>query len=50
MPRGLLTMSAQEIDRLTVIQKVVEKCLKQSEAMRLLKLSKSQTIRLVKEI
>lgn len=48
MPRGLLTMSAQEIDRLTVIQKVVGKCLKQSEAMRLLKLSKSQTIRLVK--
>lgn len=49
MPDGLLTMSSQEIERLTVITQVVEKRLKQREAMRLLNLSKRQIIRLVKD-
>jgi transposase len=48
MPRGLLTMSTQEVERLTVIKQVAAKQLKQGEAMRLLKLSKRQVIRLVK--
>ena len=49
MPDGLLTMSSQEIERVTVIKQVVEKRLKQREAMRLLELSKRQIIRLVKD-
>jgi transposase len=48
MPRGLLIMSIEEIDRATVMEKVAEKRLKQSEAMRLLNLSKRQINRLVK--
>ena len=49
MPDGLLTMSSQEIERVTVIKQVVEKRLKQREAMRLLELSKRQIIRLMKD-
>lgn len=49
MPGGLLTMSTQEIERVTVIRQVTEKRLKQHQAMQLLKLSKRQIIRLVKE-
>jgi hypothetical protein len=49
MPRGLLTMNTQEIERVTVIRQVVEKRIKQSKAMKLLKLSKRQVIRLVKK-
>lgn len=48
MPNGLLTMSTQEIERVTVIRRVVEKQLKQRQAMQLLGLSKRQIIRLVK--
>lgn len=48
MPGGLLTMSTQEIERVTVIRQVAEKRLKQRQAMQLLKLSKRQIIRLVK--
>ncbi len=48
MTEGILTMSSQEIDRLTVIIQVSEKRLKQKEAMDLLDLSKRQIIRLVK--
>jgi predicted DNA-binding protein (UPF0251 family) len=46
--RGLLTMSTQEIEHVTVIRQIVEKRLKQQLAMQLLKLSKRQVIRLVK--
>ena len=49
MPIGLFTMSTQEIERVTVIRQVVGKHLKQRQAMRLLKLSKRQVIRLVKK-
>lgn len=49
MPDGLLTMSSQEIERVAVIKQVIEKRLKQREAMQLLSLSKRQIIRLVKE-
>jgi transposase len=49
MPGGLLTMSTQEIERITVIRQVIEKRLKQRQAMQLLKLSKRQVIRLVKK-
>ncbi len=38
----------KEVERLTVIAQVTEKKLKQSEAMKLLNLSKRQVIRLVK--
>lgn len=48
MPGGLLKMSTQEIERVTVIRRVAEKCLKQRQAMQLLRLSKRQIIRLVK--
>jgi transposase len=41
-------MSAQEVERVTVIKQVAEKRLKQREAMRLLNLSRRQVIRLVK--
>lgn len=49
MPSGLLTMSAKEIERVMVIKRVVDNELKQSQAKRLLKLSKRQIIRLVKK-
>jgi hypothetical protein len=49
MKGGFLTMSDQEIKRVTVITQVAEKRLKQREAMRLLDLSKRQIIRLVKD-
>lgn len=48
MQGGLLTMSSQEIERVTVIKQVAQKRLKQREAMQLLDLSKRQIIRLVK--
>ncbi|HEY8661265.1 MAG TPA: ISNCY family transposase [Hanamia sp.] len=41
-------MSTQEVERLTVIRQVVEKRLKQRQAMQLLRLSKRQVIRLAK--
>jgi len=47
MQKGLLTMSMQEVDRSGIIRQVVEKRLKQKEAMGLLNLSKRQIIRLV---
>ncbi len=48
MPRGLLTMSLHELDRVTVIQQIIEKHVKQRDAKRLLNLSSRQVIRLVK--
>jgi transposase len=42
-------MSMKEIDRMSVVQKVVDKHLKQKEGARLLELSKRQMIRLVKQ-
>lgn len=49
MTDGLLTMSTQEVERLTVISQVAKKRLKQKQAMKLLGLSKRQIIRLVKK-
>src|SRR3989338_3693151 len=49
MKGGLITMSIQEIDRVTVIKKVAAKEVKQREAMALLNLSKRQIIRLKKQ-
>lgn len=46
---GLLTMSTQETDQVSVIKQVAEQHLKQSKAMQLLNLSKRQVIRLVKK-
>lgn len=48
MTDGLIAMSKIEIDRLLVIEKVIEKQLTQQEGSELLKLSKRQMIRLVK--
>jgi hypothetical protein len=42
-------MSMKEIDRMSVVQKVVDKRLKQKEGAQLLELSKRQMIRLVKQ-
>ena len=49
MTEGLFTMSEQEITRLSVIQKLVEKHITQAEAARLLGLSVRQIKRLVKK-
>jgi len=48
MLRGLLIMSTQEVERLSVIEQVATKRLKQRQAMELLGLSKRQIIRLAK--
>lgn len=44
----MIEMSAGEIDKLSILQKIVDKRLKQREGARLLNLSKRQMIRLVK--
>jgi transposase len=49
MSTGLLTMSDREIERVTVIKRITEKQLKQSEGAKLLKLSSRQIRRLVKD-
>ena len=49
MTKGLFTMSEQEITRLSVVQKLVGKQIKQAEAARLLGLSVRQIKRLVKK-
>jgi transposase len=48
MPRGLLTMSQQEIERISIIEQVISKRLKQSKAGQLLKVSSRQVRRLVR--
>ena len=48
MTEGLLVMTKKERDRIGIIRNVVEKRLKQCEAMTILGLSKRQIIRLVK--
>jgi hypothetical protein len=48
MPRGLLIMSANEVERIAVIKQIAEKQLKQRKAAVLLSLSTRQIIRLVK--
>ena len=42
-------MSMEELDRVSVVQKVIEKHIKQKEGARILQLSKRQMIRLVKQ-
>lgn len=48
MQEGYITMSAEEIDRLQVIQRVIQKTLKQGQAAKLLGLSTRQIKRLVR--
>ena len=48
MKKVIIEMSTGEIDRLSVLQKIVDRRLKQREGARLLNLSKRQMIRLVK--
>lgn len=48
MLRGLLTMSAKEVERVGIIKRIAEKQLKQREGAKLLGLSSRQIIRLVK--
>ncbi len=48
MTTGLLIMTKKELDRIGVITNVIEKRIKQSDAMKVLGLSKRQVIRLVK--
>jgi transposase len=48
MKKGVIEMSTGEIDRLSIMQKIVDKRLKQREGALLLNLSKRQMIRLVK--
>lgn len=47
MKRGLLTMSQQEIERISIIEQVISKRLKQGKAGQLLKVSSRQVRRLV---
>jgi len=46
MTTGLLIMTKKELDRIGVIRNVAAKKIKQSEAMKILGLSKRQIIRL----
>jgi hypothetical protein len=48
MAKKVISMSMNEIDRVSVMQKVIDKHIKQREGARLLHLSKRQMIRLVK--
>lgn len=48
MDKGTIEMSAGEINRLSILQKIVDKRLKQREGAQLLNLSRRQMIRLVK--
>lgn len=48
MPSGLLTMSTQEVERVTVIKQIVDKRLKQNAGARLLKITTRQIRRLIK--
>jgi hypothetical protein len=48
MKERLISMSMYEIDRVSVVQQVINKQIKQREAARLLQVSKRQMIRLVK--
>ena len=48
MQKGYITMSTEEIDRLQVIQRVIEKSLKQGQAAKLLGVSTRQIKRLVR--
>ena len=48
MASGLFTMSTREIERLTIIQQIIEKRLKQGRGAKLLKLTPRQTRRLVR--
>ena len=49
MQSGLLTMSNKEIERLAIIEKIVDKRLRQHKGAKLLGLSSRQMIRLVKK-
>ena len=49
MTTGLLIMTNKELDRIGVIKNVIEKRIKQIDAMKVLGLSKRQVIRLVKD-
>ena len=48
MPSGLLMMSTQEVERVTIIKQVVEKRLKQNAGAKLLKITARQLRRLIK--
>src|SRR3990167_11533800 len=49
MVKRVISMSMGEIDRVSVVRKVIDKHIKQKEGARILNLSKRQMIRLVKQ-
>jgi predicted DNA binding protein len=48
MPSGLIMISTQEVERVTVIKQIIEKRLKQNAGAKLLKLTPRQIRRLIK--